>query len=326
MKTFLSIIALLFLWSSYSFAQIYSSSVQTRDLTFPLPKLSRIPELHTDMTLDCFIGYVAMDSLVHSNIDLFQVLNTPSRMPIEDLRFVSRLVYGMDEYSHTHISAHFAATQDTGRSIHDNRPFMANCYTPVIKAISTERWREFDPHHRALLLTHYIYRVRVVNVAQGIDSSYGNDYFYLRPKTAVQCEVLEVVKGTKVPSNCRVYSPTEKDKNNEKSLSNNPPCLAFSYDSRTINSVPKIGEEYYVFLGEFAYNQTEQSLGVISPFGLSKSDVPPILGGWPGMFKISTGIVEDPKKFWSQSPLTIEQFKALLQSKIAEIKSWTPKS
>lgn len=326
MKPFLLTVMFLLLWSSYSSAQTYSSSVQTKDLTFPLPKLSRIPELHTDMTLDCFIGYVALDSLMHSNIDLFQALNIPSRLSIQDLRFLGRLIYGIDEYSHTHLSAHLAATRDTGRSIHDNRPFMASFYAPVIKAIGMERWKEFHPHHRALLTIHYIYRVRVVNAAQGIDSSFGSDYGQIMPMTAVSCEVIETVKGTKVPSSCRLYSPAEKDNHSEKTLNNSFPCITFAYNSREIKLLPKIGEEYYVFLWEGAYTETEQILGVISSFGEKTWGLPPLLGGWPGMFRINNGTVEDPKHFWSQNPLTVEQFRALLQSKIAEIKSWKPKS
>src|SRR5690606_33638986 len=133
-------------------AQTYGSTVQIKDLAFPLPHLSTIPQLHTDMTLDSFIGYVAMDSLVRSNVGLSQVLNLPAQMPIQDLRFVTRLLYGMDEYSHTLLNAHFVATRDTGRSMYDDRPFMANFYTPVMKVVAIDRWKEFDPQIRALLL------------------------------------------------------------------------------------------------------------------------------------------------------------------------------
>lgn len=334
MKIFSISLLCLLLSGHFSIAQTYGSSVQTKDLTFPLPHLSTIPQLHTDMTLDCFIGYVAMDSLVRSNVDLFQVLDAPSRMSIQDLRFVARLLYGMDEYSHAHLNAHFAATRDTGRSIHDNRPFMANFYTPVMKAIGLTRWREFDPHIRAVLTIHYIYRIRVVNVVQGIDSSYGTGTFDLQSVTAVYGEVLEKIKGTKVPSNCPLYNPSVEQKkgdNNDRPLSNALPCIAFNYNSRynsRFMDIPQIGEEYYVFLAEAAYNWEEECLSIVSPFGLGTggAEAPALLGRSPGMFRIKDGVVEDLKHFWSAGVLTVEQFRSLLQSKITEIKSWTPGS
>lgn len=323
----LAVVCLMFCCSS-GIAQTYGNTVQTKDLTFPLPQLSTIPQLHTDMTLDCFIGYVAMDSLMRSNISLFQALNLPSQMSIQDLRFVARLLYGMDEYSHTHLKAHFVATRDTGRSMYDDRPFMANFYTPVMKTIAIDRWQEFDPQHRALLLTHYIYRVRVVNVAQGIDSSYGSNPGNLRPITAVYCEVLEKIKGMKVPNNCPLYSPAEHKSSDDKSLGDGPACVAFSYNSRYNSSfldTPRIGEEYYAFLDESLYNLEECYLTMTDPFRIGRV-APAILGGSPGMFRIKDGIVEDPKHFWSADTLTVEQFRSLLQSRVMEIKSWMPDS
>jgi hypothetical protein len=329
--------SLFFLWaillaSQCSMAQTYGSSVQTKDLTFPLPRLYKIPQLHTDMSLDCFIGYVAMDSLVRSNIDLFQALSIPSRASIQDLRFVARLIYGIDEYSHTLLNAHLVATRDTGRSIHDNRPFMASFYTPVMKAIGLDRWREFDPHLRALIATHYIYRIRVVNVVQGTDSSYGTGFYELKQMTAVYGEVLEKIKGIKIPGRCPVYAPATHSKSEDNTpLSNSPPCIAFSYSSRyhpRFMDVPQIGEEYYVFLAEAMYNYEEDILTIVSPHGkgTNGAEAPALLGRSPGMFRIRDGIVEDPRHFWSAENLTVEQFRTLLQSKITEIKSWTPGS
>ena len=331
----LFLIFICLLWSThFSAAQKYESSVQTKDLTFPLPHLSTIPQLHTDMTLDCFIGYVAMDSLVRSNVDIFQVLDAPSQMSIQDLRFVARLLYGMDEYSHTHLNAHFVATRDTGRSKYDSRPFMANFYTPIMKAIGLDRWREFDPQIRALLATHYIYRIRIVNVAQGVDSSYGNGPYDLQPVTAVYGEVIEKIKGTKIPTNCPLYYPAieqKRENNNSKTLGNRLPCIAFNYSSRYnsgLMDVPKIGEEYYVFLVESVYNWEQGYLSILSPYGkgTNGAEAPPLVGGSPGMFKIENGIVNDSKHFWSAGTLTVPQFLSLLQSKITEIKSWTPGS
>lgn len=315
-------------------AQPYDNSVQTKDLGFPLPHLSTIPQLHTDMTLDCFIAYIAMDSLVRSNVDIFQVLSAPSQMPIQDLRFIAKLIYGLDEYSHTHLYAHFVATRDTSRGKYDNRPFMANFYTPVMKAIGLDRWREFDPQIRALLATHYIYRIRVLNVVQGIDSTYGTGIYNLKPMTAVYGEVLEKIKGIKVPNSCLTYNALTEQKEkigNDKLLGSQLPCVAFNYSSRynsMVMETPQIGEEYYVFLAESMYNWTEAALTIVSPYGkgTNGAEAPAVLGRSPGMFRIKDGVVEDKKKFWSTETLTVQQFRSLLQSKITEIKSWTPGS
>jgi len=311
-----------------SVGQVYSSTVQVKDITFPLPPITTIPQLHTDMPFDCFIGYVAMDSLVRSNVTLSQALAFPMQMSIEDLRFVARLLYGMDEYSHALVKAHFVATRDTGRSIHDDRPFMANFYTPIMGAID-KRSNEFDPHIRALLLSHYIYRVRVVNVAQGTDSSWGSSN--LHPRVALSCEVVEKIKGTKVPSNCPLYYPASHNKEQqEQPLGNTLPCVAIGYmadlGSFRKMPVPQIGEEYYVFLSEYSFDWTEDFLAPIMSVGLAVEGIPAMFNTWPGIFKIKAGMIEDPRNFWSTHPLTVEQFRSLLQSKITEIKSWTPGS
>lgn len=161
--------------------------------------------------------------------------------------------------------------------------------------------------------------MRVVNGAQGIDSSCGSNYSRLRFMTAVQCEVFETVKGTKVPNNCRAYSSTEKGRNREKPLSTNPLCFAFSYNSRAINLVPKIGKKYYVLLLGNAYSEGEPSLGIVSPFGAVIKGIPSVYGGWQGLFRINGSMVENPKYFWSSGSVTVEQCRGLFQSKIAEI-------
>lgn len=322
MKSLLLTMMLLLLWSSYSSAQMYSSSVQTKDLTFPLPKLSEIPELHADMSPDCMAGYIGGGSLVGDRGKFFQVGYSPMHVSIQDLRFMSRLAYGIDEYSHAHFSAHFAARSDTGT--HGNLPFLANFYMPIMKAIYMDRWKDFEPQHRDLLLTHYIYRVRVVNAVQGIDSSFGSNYAQLRPRTAVSCEVLEIIKGTKVPNSCRVYSSSEKNRHNEKPLDNNPLCLTFCYNARAIKFVPHVGEECYVFLRENTYSGGGEILSIDYPSGIATYGIPSLFGGATGLFCISGGMVDDPQHFWSPNILTVNQFRALLQSKIAEIKSWNP--
>lgn len=321
MRTFLLAVAVCLLsYNSPATAQTYGASAQILDATFPLPTLSTVPQLHTDMPLDCFIGYVAMDSLVRTaTID--QLLGAPSSLSLQDLRFVCRLIYGMEEYSHAHLKAHIVSTVDTTRSIHDPRPYWANTYTPVIHTVAFDRWREFDPQIRTIFLTHYIARVRVLNVAVGMDSSYGNNPLDIRERVGITCEVLEKIKGVKLPNNCPTAPTSTQKAENNTVLSGTTSCIALSFQKNNIDFVPQIGEEYYVFFMQYGI-KNEEYLSVISSNFAGYA--PDLFRGSPGLFRITDGKVEDPRKFWSDKPLTVDQFRTLLQGKIAEIKSWTP--
>lgn len=315
----LSTVCLLLAGSTVS-AQTYGASAQINDSKFSLPTLSTIPQLHTDMPLDCMIAYIIMDSLVR-NATIYQLLDAPTSLSLQNLRFACRLIYGMEEYSHAHMKAHFVATMDSTRSVHDLRPFPANTYMPLIRAIAIDRWREFDPHVRALLLTHYIARIRVVNVAVGKDSSYGNHHQDIRSRVSVTCEVIEKIKGMKLPNNCQVDYPAGQKADRNTAL-NAVPCIVFSFQQNNIDFIPQIGEEYYAFLMEHSIELTEDYLTVITS-GFARL-APGALGSSVGLFKINDGMVEDPRKFWSSGTMPVEQFRTLLQTKIAEIKSWAP--
>lgn len=296
-------------------AQVYGASAQIIDNSFALPQLSTFPELHTDMPYDCMIAYILMDSLARK-ATLHQLLEAPSLLSPTGFRFACHMMYAMENYSHSHLKAHFIATMDSARSIHDNRAFPANVYTPLVRAIAIDRREEIGAQFRALLLTHYVLRIRVANVAVGLDSTYGSDY--PNPTIGVTCEVVEKIKGIKLPDNCSVEYPAGIRQ--ETSL-DNPPCLSFVIPQNCIKFIPKIGEEYYVFLQEAGGRERGYDYLVTPAPGLPEG-IPGLLGRSCGLFKIQDGIVDDPYKFWSASPLTPLQFSALLQAKIAEIQSW----
>ena len=72
-------------------AQWYNDGPLRSESRIPTPGLPIVPEYHSDMSLDCIVAYIAMDSLTHS-VDRQYIRSFLRRTSIDTLRVMSRFM------------------------------------------------------------------------------------------------------------------------------------------------------------------------------------------------------------------------------------------
>lgn len=304
MTAFLVTVGCLLFGSSSAVAHVYSSTVQTRDLTFPLPKLSTVPQLHTDMPLDCLIGYIAMDSAARTG-SIPELLRMPPSLTIEHLRVPARYIFAMKDYNPVLLHRHFRSTMDSTFPNDRYRAYYANAVWPVIKTL-WQRQEEFGRDYGLLVVSDYVLHVRVMETRPGMDSTFHRPIDWVN----VACEVEEIFKGQYLPQNCRFATARDKRPNHIPLAPSE--CLVYGHRTQD-QYVPQVGDEFFVFLD---LRPIAEHLNILSPdqnFGAHR-----------GRFRIVDGHVEDPENIFGlgTSP-TVEDFKAAIRQRIDTIRTWT---
>lgn len=326
-RSTLQICATVFVFTLFTFfvptthAQWFGDGVQRREEKVPILGLSSVPELHTDMPLDCMIGYIAMDSLAKSE-NIQTVLAMPQNSTMATLRGLAHLMYSMMDYDPVLLTRHIVSVNDSTVPSNTYRSFLANTYYGAQKAI-LKRLDEFGANYGMLLTSYYILKVRVTEVRIGIDTT-----FTPRDWVNVSCEVEEIFKGQYLPHTC-IEPVKQKGKNNRIA---NSTCFKFGFPKDestgggynhqkgqgggkaiTLIRTPLINEEFYVFLKQYAISQYED---FILPEYAYES-----MGG---LFRIVDGNVEDNGNFWGLGKLPAENdFRTNLLQKIYDIKHWS---
>lgn len=282
--------------------------------------LSNIPPLHTDMSLDCLVGYIIMDSLSKSaNIET--VVNRPLTTSVDSLRVATRYMYSVADYSPQLLRKYITSTRDSipgGRYM----SFPANSYYGIQHAVQ-KRLNEFGKDYGMLLISHYVLKVRIDSVIRGYDTTYPMEPIHW---TNVSCSVLNKLKGIYLPNNCRGDANRGDSEYIGAAIGEN--CLNFGYptywqtaigfpDDRQIKSGSTIkdvhsGEFYYVFLVHLSLWRNSDYLVPVHQFEPTG-----------GLFKISGDRIEDPSNFWGLGTNPSEQeFLSRLNELISNIKSW----
>lgn len=288
---------------------------QRTQLYIAVSGLDQIPPLHSDMSLDCMVAYIVMDSLARK-ASINEVFDKPLTVSLDSLRVSARYMYALTDYSPNLMRRYMTTTRD---SIPGNHylSFPANSYYGLQRALE-RRLDEFGKDYGMLLMTHYILRVIIDTTVAGIDTTYGKPL----PWMNVSCTVQDQIKGKILPNNCNY--------NDNKKVSTliSEACLNFGYpinwmtgggfnnekpqNTGTYINEVKSGEEYYVFLTQLSLWENADILVPLHAFESSG-----------GLFKILDGHVSDPDNFWGLGTNPLEtEFKTHLDSLISNISTW----
>ena len=322
-----------------SLAQWKGDGTQRLEASVPLLELSTLPEYRSDMSLDCFVAYLAMDSAARVTPTAAPDPQQAMTISIDSLQLLSRFFYAAYDYDPLLMNSYISQSNDLHLG---NIPGVADPYqsfpvewhTGLKNAIRNRKFK-LGLDNSMLLLAEYIYKVRVVDVKSGIDST-----FDPKPWTNVACEVVRVFKGMYVPENCGSGSPGNSDNPGTDQVNPGPPpCFIYGHvtgkpaGSYSVERepriprdkprdttrqshlgkivVPEVGEEAYVFLGSV---YLEDSVYITPHNAFEKTG---------GVFRIVNGKVQDIGNFWGLGTEVDEvEFDQMLVDKIEAIKHW----
>lgn len=264
------------------------------------PGLPVLPELHTDMTLEAFIGYVYLDSIART-VGIETAITSPENMSIPELRAFSRYVYGMGDYNPVLLLRHFTSTADSSFPNSRYASYPANTYFNFLLAVDRHR-DDFGRAYSLLVMSSYVLHVRVTDVISGTDTTFGGQ----RPWTNVACEVIETFKGKVRPDNCTPPSKIE-------SVSASSDCITYGFPHNEDRIAPKVGDEFIIFL-------------YLQPITLQEAILYPMFGQEPGngVFRIMNGQVQDTGNTWGLGTTpSLTDFRNKIRNNIDQIKNWT---
>lgn len=286
------------------------------------PDLQTVPELHTDMSWDCLIGYIAMDSIGRTQ-KTEQVRSRSYNTTIDSLRVAARFAYAVADYNPVLLRSFIQTSNKMHNVYQQTKPVYA--YSTVQEAVF-RKIHSFGRDYSMLLLADYVYRVRVTDVVTGTDT------LYSIPKRVVNvaCRIEEVFKGQHWVGNCNTVHAPAMATGTTHSTDPLGRCLIFHFlhNARTgpldlasiedtvytgIYTTPQVDEEYIVFLD---ISRLTEEADTITPLG--------IIEATGGLFRITDGMVADPSNIWGlgTSP-ALTAFRQRLTDRINDILHWT---
>ena len=288
-------------------AQWHGDGTQISESCIRMQGLPYLPVLRTDMSLDCLIGYIAMDSIARTN-SVYYATRRPQNMTIPQIRALSRYLYAMKDYDPILFMRHFVSTKDSSFPNERYKSYPANSYASIVEQIY-DRQQEFGSDYGMLVVASYVLHVRVTDVREGIDSTMHHRPF---ANVNVACEVLEVFKGQHLPGNCASIQHNVKHDRDEVLAQSN--CLIYGYSPTPTARPVKVGDEIIILLD---LTPERGGLWSVRPRGgFNKTSA--------GRFHIENGRVEDRDNVWGlgTNP-TLQDFRTNLLQKIGDVRSWT---
>ncbi len=311
-------------------AQWKGDGTQRTEAGVPYEPLVTLPELHSDMPLDCMVAYIVMDSVARTFDDPELVESYPQTTSLDSLQVLSRFYYAAVDYDPLLLSRYFThsgqAIEEGSKDDYLTHP--RELYNAVRKAIRANRhvpptYESYDL--KLLLLADYIVKVRVFEIVRGIDTTYPSPL----PWVNYACEVLDSIKGMHLPNSCdpAFYLPAARKNESTDQTPAPPPghCLIFGHKSPQYSGQlsswpeqesgnivePEVGDVAYVFL------TVGQDFNTLSIRPLNEYDKT------GGVFLVKDGKVLDSGNFWGLGYEPDEaEFLQNIQTKITEIKSW----
>lgn len=290
----------------------YQSYSQAPNLTpqihsIPISGLPIIPELHTDMTLEAFIGYVYLDSIART-VGIETAVSSPENMTVHELQVISRYIYGMGDYNPILLLRHFTSTADSNFPSTHYASYPANTFFNLLLAID-KQGDKFGREYALLVMSAYALHVRVTNVASGMDTVTFSHPF---PYTNIACEIIESFKGKVAPNNCNNASLLINE--NTESLLAPSQCVVYGqpYDDSGRYYIPEVGEELIIFV-------------YLEPLTKGKAHLYRFIGQEPsnGVFRVVDGKVQDTGNVWGLGTTpSFNNFRSTLLNKISTIKNW----
>ena len=297
-------------FSGYGNDQCQQTAVEMIDL-------DHVPPMHTDMSYDCMIGYIAMDSIAR-NANVGEIYDRAATATTDSLKVAARFMYAVSDYSALLFRSYATAIWDSA----DNQRYMsqpANSYYATLHEV-LKRKNEIGRNFCLLLQANYIYKVIIDSVVTGTDTTYDKPMEWAN----VSCTIIERIKGVYSPDNCHLGNPAPRT-NIEGQTDE---CLLFGYPSNfktgpvadeenNSNEIGEYwllekGEEYIVFLEHLRIEESIDMITAVSE-----------LEATGGLFRINNGIVEDVSGVFGigTSP-TENEFMNKLYGDINIIKHW----
>ena len=288
-------------------AQWHGDGTQRLEHCIQLQGLTQIPELHTDMPLDCLIGYIIMDSVAKTT-GIYEITRKPANSLISQLRVASRYMYAMADYDPILLNRHFLSTMDSSFPNATYHSYPANFYFPILQEIN-KRKNEFGRDYSMLVQSNYVLHVRVTDVRGGIDST----LFEPDHKTDninVVCEVIEIFKGQRLPDNCALV-PHDIKHTGDEAIQHSR-CIIYGEIPQPNMQKVQVGDEMIIFLNLVL--ERDNIWGLHPRYGSDRTG---------GRFLIRNGKVEDPDNIWGLgiNP-PAEEFRSILLKKINDIRTW----
>ncbi len=302
-------------------AQWKGDGTQRWEASVPYEPLVSLPEYHTDMPLDCMVAYIVLDSVARTLEDGAYIRNFPQKTSLDTLKVLARFFYALYDYDPMLIKRYISHSYEKiNDSLHTFKTYPVHLHTGFVQSVLGVR--TLGAAFTMLLQSHFIVKAKVIDVRKGMDTSYNQ-----REWVNVACQVLDTIKGSRLPNMCNSEhsTPGSGRKTQDVAPWESRHCIVYGHSQRLATGglnnspgamqgeivIPEIGDQVYLFLlvgHEFDYLS-------ISP--LNEYDV----NG--GIFVIEEGEVLDTGNFWGLGVTPEEaDFRALLDQKIAEIKSW----
>ncbi len=302
-------------------AQWRGDGTQRCEAGVPYVPLSTLPELRTDMPLDCMVAYIAMDSIARTltHADRGYIRSFPLNTSLDTFRVLARFYYAAYDYDPVLLRRYLRHTYDKiNDSVHNYTAFPVYLHAGIERASRTRLSQEFC----LLIQASIIVKARVVEIRRGEDSTHA------APKSWVNfaCEVTDRFKGLKLPENCINESSVSNlsGGDHRQSVVISGDCLVYGHmEGQTAGRLslipmsegtivePTVGDEVYLFL---MVGIDDNWIRVTPQNTCEESG---------GVFIVKDGKVQDKGDFWGLGTEPTEaDFRANLEQKISEIKSW----
>ena len=325
--TTLTTITICLVTSSLCHAQWKGDGTQRWESSVPYEPLTTLPQLHSDMPLDCMLAYIVMDSVARSiaEVDYEFIRNYPAKTTLDTFKVMARFFYALYDYdpilSYRYIISSNQAVRNNPEHFYQSYP--VHLLTGFRLALRFHQ-KNIGVDKTLLLNSDLIVRVQVLDKVSGIDTSYASSQ---REWVNYVCQVLDTIKGMHLPQTCSNGWEATQSGHQTQDVAPLPDghCLIYGHaehlpsgeltyglSSSSAEVVqPVVGDIVYLFLAvghEFDY------LTIRPQNGFDKTG---------GVFIVRDGKVQDIGNFWGLGTTPDETtFCTNLDQKIDEIKSW----
>ena len=301
-------------------SQWRGDGTQRYEAGVPYEPLTTLPELHTDMPLDCMVAYIALDSIARTltHADRDYIRNFPMNTSLDTFRVMARFFYAAYDYDPVLVRRYLKHTFDKiNDSVHNYTTFPVYLHAGIERASRAR----LSPLENLLMQASIVVKARIVEVKRGFDSTHAAP----KPWVNYACDILEKFKGFRLPVNCGFESTASglQDYILDEAVAIGE-CFVYGHMegqsagrpssipmSEGVIVEPEVGDEVYLFL----MVGLDKNWIRVTPQNTCEES--------GGVFLVKDGKVQDQSNVWGLGTEPTEtDFRAMLEQKISEIKSW----